>query len=1058
MFDELENKRKLQDLLTEEEFEPYRQGLSKKFKKPAGEITTDEIVQERNRWMNDYMSKGEMPTFVDAYLYNIARRQGKWLGGIEDLSDQVGLMEDMVDKSDLDYLLLDNKKRVNKTGKSVLESMIDTYTREDLDGINEITNQGGADYKDRLLIRRNIKMARRIDSLVNIRTMFLAIGAAHLPGDSGVIDLLTRRGFKVEPVISNKKIDASRYTFKEVHLPWQEVSDANNLYKISMPGNPASVRLQSLIDMKFHLDLFTMSTYATMAVVYPQQNFNKDSVAIQMASYMFKGRKLKTGRRISVGNATGQEFIEKVSNQNLRVQILMDERVVYVAMMTGGKSEQLGGVDANKFFSSFSIPENRVIPEKAASFLFSDTVMGISLQAPSKIEYNKQYSRTENGWNISGFAGVDLNKGVYTMIFSQEVLPGHFIESDSLIEAELYAKMGTQYKVIDSQGIWIDGKRMLQVTGMSLLQKGLYSRTVAGVNGNRNILLMMIGDSSNVYGDAGRNLFGSLKFIKQPGARWKNYAESKNNFSTWAPAGFRLTGHEQNNLQWLAYDTMTSTSFTVLPDTLGAYDWANSDSSFWRFQINSQLADGQLITEKEVENAGSKGREILMRKSGGGNIVYRVRILLNGDKVYKLFVTGTSDFVYQPDINKFFEGFKFGSVASGRQYHLESKAAVLIRDLDAADSTTRAKSYNKLGAAPLLKSDLPLLHNALFRNYRYPFGKDTGMSVNYEIAEKVVALNDAATIAFFNTKYQDLQNQEHKVLVLKSLAEMKSKESYTAMIVLMKQSSLSKDPGYQFVRPLKDTLLLTAAFYPELRKFIRDTIFGAAVSEVALSLIDSNIISRDEIMKDEADFIFIADFLNPPKRFFDNDADYRLYDVAALLGRFNTEKSNERLKALLPTKDKYLAKDVIELLLKNEQAVNVAYIDKLAADAEMRVPLYDMLKSIGKDGLFPVKFLNQAAFAESQAFTTGMDDYSPTSIKFVEKRKETIDGKSLTFYLYKLGFGDNEEFYLAMAGGYDSPKSLEPTVTLTNVYWTETFDHKKIKVQFKAMLKTEEEL
>ena len=442
IFDELENKKKLQDLLSDEEFEPYREGLSKKFKKPASEITTDEIVQERNRWMSDYMSKGEMPTFVDAYLYNIARRQGKWLGGIEDLSDQVGLMEGMVDKSDLDYLLLDNKKKIDKTGKTVMETMIDTYTREDLDGINEISNQGSADFKDQLLIRRNVKMARRIDSLVNIRTMFLAIGAAHLPGDSGVIDLLTRRGFRVEPVMSNKKIDASKYTFKEVHLPWQEVSDVNNLYKILMPGNPASVRIQGLIDMKFHLDLFSMSTYATMAIVYPQQNFNKDSVARQMATYMFKGRTIKNGRRISVGNATGQEFIEKVSNQNLRVQILMDERVVYVAMMTGNKSEQLAGVDADKFFSSFSIPENRVIPGQNASFLFSDTIMGISLKASSKIEYNKQFSRTENGWHISGFAGVDLSKGIYTMLFSQEVLPGNFIVSDSLIEAGLYEEDG----------------------------------------------------------------------------------------------------------------------------------------------------------------------------------------------------------------------------------------------------------------------------------------------------------------------------------------------------------------------------------------------------------------------------------------------------------------------------------------------------------------------------------------------------------------------------------------------------------------------------------------
>ncbi|MHA4846295.1 TraB/GumN family protein [Flavitalea antarctica] len=1057
MFDDLANKKKLQDLLSEEEFEYYREGLGRKFKKPAGEITTDEIVQERNRWMNDFMSKGEMPTFVDAYLYNIARRQGKWLGGIEDLGDQVGLMEDMVDKSDLDYLLLDNKKKINKTGKSMMESMIETYTREDLDGINQISNQGGAEYKDQLLLRRNVKMARRIDSLVNIRTMFLAIGAAHLPGDSGVIDLLTRRGFKVEPVMSAKKIDASKYSFKEVHLPWQEVSDVNNLYKISMPGNPASVRLQSLVDMKFHLDLFTMSTYATMAVIYPQQNFNKDSVAQQMASLMFKGRKLRPGRRISVGKATGQEYIERVSNQNMRVQILMDERVVYVAMMSGNKSEHLAGADANKFFSSFSIPENRVIPSRASRFLFTDTIMGITFEAPSRIEPNKQYSRDDNGWHISGFAGVDLDKGIYTMLFSQEVLPGHFIESDSLIEAELYEKMGTQYRVIDSQGVWLDGKRMLQVTGVSTQQKGLYARTVAGINGNRNILLMMIGDSANVYGEAGNSLFQSLRFIKQPGAHWKRYEESDKNFSTWAPAVFRLTGQELNNLQWLAYDTMTSTSYTVLPDTLGAYDWAQSDPDFWKMQIDAQLAGGELLTDKEVFNAGSKGRELLMRKKGGGSIVYRVRILLNGDKVYKLCVTGIREFVYQPDINRFFDEFTFGSIAADQALHLVPKANALIRDLAAVDSTTRLKAYQKLETAPFVASDLELLHGAVFKTYRYPYGTDSGMTVNNRIAERIVAFNKPESIDYFARTYNVLHNQDHKVLVLKSLAEMKSSESYKAMIALIKQSSLTMDPGYQLSEPLQDSLSLTAAFYPELRRFIKDTVFGPVMSSVALRLLDSNVIAKNEIIKDESDFIATARFLNRPVMYSEMNADYRLYDVAALLGRFNTGKSNRELSGLLTTKDKYLSRDVVELLLKNAQVVDAGHINKLAADKEIRVSVYEMLKTLGKQSLFPSKYLNQAAFAESLAYNSGVDDYSPSSLKFIEKRREIINGKSLNFYLYKMGFGEDEEFYLAMAGGYDSADSLEPAVQLTNIYWNAAFDQKKVKEQFKEMIRDRDE-
>src|SRR5688500_6705529 len=141
--------------------------------------------------MADYMANGEMPTFVDAYLYNIARRQGKWLGGIEDMSDQAGLCDDAFYPTDLDYLFMQDNPSVMNAGESMREKMISMYDEQDLDAINELMNTAGVADRDRILIRRNVKMARRIDSLVNLRTMFVAIGAAHLPGDSGVIYLLT---------------------------------------------------------------------------------------------------------------------------------------------------------------------------------------------------------------------------------------------------------------------------------------------------------------------------------------------------------------------------------------------------------------------------------------------------------------------------------------------------------------------------------------------------------------------------------------------------------------------------------------------------------------------------------------------------------------------------------------------------------------------------------------------------------------------------------------------------------------------------------------------------
>ena len=182
------------------------------------------------------------------------------------MSDQASLIDDLVDKSDIELLVSDDAK---SGGDNSMEKLISLYITQDINGINKALNGYDSTKKDALLTKRNIKMARRIDSLAAFRTMFFAIGAAHLPGDDGVISLLKKRGFTVEPVLSNKKIESKDYTFKEVPVPWVKVEDDQHYYNVLMPGNPAPVKLYGLLEMKFLLDISSYSGYCTMAVVSP---------------------------------------------------------------------------------------------------------------------------------------------------------------------------------------------------------------------------------------------------------------------------------------------------------------------------------------------------------------------------------------------------------------------------------------------------------------------------------------------------------------------------------------------------------------------------------------------------------------------------------------------------------------------------------------------------------------------------------------------------------------------------------------------------------------------
>jgi uncharacterized protein YbaP (TraB family) len=89
--------------------------------------------------------------------------------------------------------------------KAQTRELADLYNKQDLDGIEAISDKddpGMNQYMDLLLYGRNRKWARILDTLLPNKSLLIAVGAAHLPGKQGVIELLRKEGYTVEPVIS----------------------------------------------------------------------------------------------------------------------------------------------------------------------------------------------------------------------------------------------------------------------------------------------------------------------------------------------------------------------------------------------------------------------------------------------------------------------------------------------------------------------------------------------------------------------------------------------------------------------------------------------------------------------------------------------------------------------------------------------------------------------------------------------------------------------------------------------------------------------------------------
>lgn len=149
---------------------------------------------------------GDSAMVLDQYLQVKARDMGKDVLGIETVQEQLDAVNDLPlqEQANMLYELVENDFY-----RADMERMMDAYAAQDLGRLTKIASLGGLsdNFSARLLTDRNQVMAQRVDSLVQDgRTFLFAVGAAHLPGEEGVLARLRNMGYAVEPVLAGMPV------------------------------------------------------------------------------------------------------------------------------------------------------------------------------------------------------------------------------------------------------------------------------------------------------------------------------------------------------------------------------------------------------------------------------------------------------------------------------------------------------------------------------------------------------------------------------------------------------------------------------------------------------------------------------------------------------------------------------------------------------------------------------------------------------------------------------------------------------------------------------------
>jgi uncharacterized protein YbaP (TraB family) len=192
--------KKLEDLYSPEEYERLQNYFSDSLKMPLMLLEKAKpyflIALLYPRMMNC-----ETPAGVEEELMKIAKESKKEIKGLETMQFQASVFDSIPYEWQAKELL----KSIDSFSvyKDEFDKMLAMYKNQQLDSMESMIDKSefGADkYGDILLTDRNKNWVKQLNAIMKNESVFVAVGAGHLLGNTGLINLLKKAGYKVEPL------------------------------------------------------------------------------------------------------------------------------------------------------------------------------------------------------------------------------------------------------------------------------------------------------------------------------------------------------------------------------------------------------------------------------------------------------------------------------------------------------------------------------------------------------------------------------------------------------------------------------------------------------------------------------------------------------------------------------------------------------------------------------------------------------------------------------------------------------------------------------------------
>ena len=724
----------------------------------------------------------EEDTYLDMFIYQCGKKLGKGTIGLESFYSSM-VMELLASKAQRDEenlvnVLEEDEEYMEENGgsyKSYDEKLNEAYRTGNIKALDSLSKKSsGKGFHKYMIVERNKTMAHSYDSIVKSgKALFAGIGAAHLSGNEGVLQLLKEMGYKVRPMeFSNPKPSKSKSKMEEMEVPTLlsnqylekegiDLLGIEKYYTFPMPGNTNFYLTFDLANGAFYF-VNTMPTYGAFDGKSP------DFILDQMDSlvYEFTAGKMVSHKRIknNIGYS-GLEIVSKTRRGDIqKYQFFVGPQKIYSFKVSGNGDYALGK-DVEKFFNSIAFTNKN----REGFSVFKPNHGQYEILMPNEREYSLNPNGFFNQFQGEKITGIDLkNNDFYCFtkaIFNQTDI----LEVDTFELSYFVEKMAKNLQADIYNRTFDNFQNRPKISAELKRKNGKYVFVEIVKSGNEYYMLL----AQTATEDRPNNFFNSFKigkpnYLKNPieivdtflqykadfigltreftDKDYVNYNKISKSILGDDYDYYKYDDYESEEIsdeksgQGFVYSDSTGEFISInylleskyfwedtTFSTTSVYNGQKNYGSFFNYNFKGLKTNADSTTWRRINSyineQGDSCHEYWTSREGSNEVVYSLRVE-RGRTTY--FLTSSIDSVYGPsEFKKVFYSTFLPIDTLGKFDKYADKSLAILKDLFSEDSTTMKTARYGLSNAPLsfCKNNFEGLKAAILDNkfYTLPF-------------------------------------------------------------------------------------------------------------------------------------------------------------------------------------------------------------------------------------------------------------------------------------------------------------------------------------------------